>query len=310
MNRRSFIQKTGGGVAALAAMPLVAYTRQDTNLVRLGGRLFEPYEDPEQWVLQLKSLGYKAAYCPVKPGADASTVLAYEKAAKKNDIVIAEVGAWSNPISPDSQQAKEAMEKCVAGLQLADQIGAKCCVNISGSRNLEYWAGPHADNLTDEVFDLVVENTRKIIDAVRPTRTHFALEAMPWSFPDSTESYLRLLRAMDRDRFAVHIDPVNMIRSPREYYGNGQLIKEMFSKLGPHIVSAHAKDIILREDNLIPQLDELQAGLGNLDYAVYLRELSKLKDVPLMIEHLKSAEEYARAAQHIRSVAQSEQIPM
>ena len=79
----------------------------------------------------------------------------------------------------------------------------------------------------------------------------------------------------------------------------------MFSKLGPHIKSCHAKDITLREDNYIPQLDEVRAGLGNLDYAVFLQELAKLDDVPLMMEHLETAEEYDLAARHIRSVGKS-----
>lgn len=286
------------------------WTEDPPHPIRLGGPLFDTYNGPEEWILQLKRLGYRAAYCPVSPGTDAATIRAYEKAALEHDIVISEVGAWSNPLSPDPAEAAEAMDKCIQGLQLADQIGARCCVNISGSKNPVHWAGPHRDNLTDKVFDQVVEITRKIIDAVQPTRTHFALEAMPWSFPDSTESYLRLLKAMDHPQFGVHLDPVNMIRSPREYFNNGGLIREMFARLGPHVKSCHAKDIILREDNYIPQLDELRAGLGNLDYVVYLKELSKLKDVPLMMEHLQTAEEYALAANHIRSVARSVNIPI
>jgi sugar phosphate isomerase/epimerase len=79
----------------------------------------------------------------------------------------------------------------------------------------------------------------------------------------------------------------------------------MFSRLGPHILSCHAKDIILREDNYIPQLDEIRAGQGKLDYGVFLRELARLKDVPLMMEHLDTAEEYAQAATYIRTVAKS-----
>jgi sugar phosphate isomerase/epimerase len=226
----------------------------------------------------------------------------------ENDLIIAEVGAWSNPISQDQDEANAAIEKCIQGLVLADEINARCCVNISGSKNIKYWAGPHKDNLTTATFDQVVEVTRKIIDAVKPTRSFFALEAMPWSFPDSTDSYLKLLLAIDRKQFGVHLDPVNMIRSPREYYGNGVLIRDMFKGLGPYIKSCHAKDIILREDNYIPQLDELRAGLGNLDYATYLQELAKLDNVPLMMEHLKTAEEYKLAADHIRSVGQSVQI--
>jgi len=306
MKRKTFLQTLGAGLAAIQVAPMVTRAEGiNPSSVRLGGPVFGTYDEPGQWIDLLKKSGYRAAYCPVGPGTDEQLIKSYELAAKQHDIVISEVGAWSNPISPDQTEADNAIEKCIEGLHLADQIGARCCVNVSGSKNPKYWAGPHEENLSPEVFDQVVEITRKIIDAVKPTRSFFALEAMPWSFPDSTETYLQLLKAMDRKQFGVHLDPVNMIRSPRDYFNNGRLIREMFSKLGPHIRSCHAKDITLREDNYIPQLDELRAGLGKLDYTVYLQELAKLKDVPLMMEHLDTPEEYNLAASHIRSIGKS-----
>jgi sugar phosphate isomerase/epimerase len=298
----------GAAVLASQLKPIGLMAETTSYPVRLGGPLFETYEDPEQWIILLKHAGYRAAYCHVSPGTDESIIRAYRDSAHKHDMVISEVGAWSNTIDPDTEKAAGAIRKCIAGLELAEQIGARCCVNISGSRNRQYWAGPHKDNFSPEVFDQVVETTRKIIDAVKPLHTSVALEAMPWSLPDSTEAYLELIKAVDRSQFGVHLDPVNMIRSPREYYNNGSMIREMFSKLGARVVSCHAKDIRLREDNYIPQLDEVRAGLGNLDYAVFLRELAKLRDVPLMMEHLETAEEYARAAAYIRSVAKTNYI--
>lgn len=310
MKRRTFIQTTGTLAAAASLHPALAMAGPKNYPVRLGANLFDSYGDPGEWLNLLDKEGYRTAYCPVGTEADEQEIRAYEEAARKHDVVISEVGAWSNTLSPDPLEVKNSINKCVRGLQLADQIGARCCVNISGSRNIEHWAGPHKDNLTDEVFDSVVENTRKIIDEVKPARSFFALEAMPWSFPDSADTYLKLLKAIDRPGFGVHLDPVNMIRSPREYFNNGALIKDMFEKLGPHIKSCHAKDITLREDNYIPQMDEVRAGLGTLDYAAFLRNLSKLKDVPLMMEHLKTAEEYRLAAAHIRNVAQANGISM
>lgn len=309
MKRRVFIKTVGAGVGAMQFMPPL-FSRQgaEQSSVRLGGPLFETSTDPQDWVALLKRSGYRAAYCPVNPGAELQLIRAYEATARENDIVIAEVGAWSNPISPDQDEAEKAIKKCIDGLQLADQIGARCCVNISGSKNPKYWAGPHRENLTEDTFNQVVETTRRIIDAVKPTRSCFALEAMPWAFPDSAATYMQLLKAIDRKQFGVHLDPVNMITSPRDYFNNGKLIREMFSQLGPLIRSCHAKDIILREDNYIPQLDELRPGLGNLEYGVYLRELSKLRDVPLMMEHLETAEEYRLAADYIRSVGRSVQV--
>ena len=306
MKRRTFISLSATGMAALSVMSsgLAASTTIQSK-VRLGGPVFEKYNSPDEWIASLKKLGYRAAYCPVSVGADPELVKAYRQAAAKNDIVIAEVGAWSNPIDPDKEKAEKAIEKCVASLALADAIGANCCVNVSGSRNPKNWAGPHKDNLTDATFDLIVETTRKIIDAVKPTRTFFTLEAMPWAYPDSADSYLKLIKAIGRERFGVHLDPMNLITSPQIYYRNGEMIRDCFRKLGPQIRSCHAKDITLREDNAVPQLDEILAGKGNLDYPMFLTELAKLKDIPLMMEHLGMAEEYNQAAKYIRTVGKT-----
>ena len=277
-----------------------AVTKVKKSSVPLGGPVFEKYQDPVGWVAALKKLGYSAAYCPV--GADASddVVKAYEGAAKDANIIIAEVGVWNNPISPDEKTRKEALEKCRRQLHLADRIGARCCVNIAGSRG-KLWDGPSEKNFTDETFDMIVETTRGIIDDVKPTRTYFTLETMPWAYPDSPDSYLKLFKAIDRKHFAVHLDPVNLVCSPQRYYGNGNLIRECFAKLGPYIKSCHGKDILL-QTNLTTHLDEIRPGLGGLDYATFLKELSKRPGVPLMLEHLPNAEEYRLAAEYVRSV--------
>ncbi|HEY0073513.1 MAG TPA: sugar phosphate isomerase/epimerase family protein [Abditibacteriaceae bacterium] len=278
--------------------------------MRLGGPLFEAIDNPDDWVQALRSNGYRAAQCPVEPDADDATVRAYELAAKQADIVIAEVGAWSNPLSSDSDTRAKAIEKCIRGLELADRIGAICCVNTAGSRGSYTWYGPHPANLTEETFEMIVETTRKIIDAVHPTRSVFALEPMPWIFPDSPASYLRLIQAIDRRGFGVHLDPVNMINSPALFFDNTALLRECFRLLGEHIRCCHAKDIKIGEGVTV-QFDEVRPGLGSLDYVTFLRELNNLDaDIPMLLEHLPNAEEYRLAAAHIRSVAAQEGISL
>ena len=296
------MMKKSLAAASIAATASVARPAEKNRgpYVRLGGPVFEKYRDPAGWVAALKKLGYSAAYCPVGADAGDDVVKAYEKAAKDANIVIAEVGAWSNPISPDEKTRKEALAKCRRQLHLADRIGARCCVNITGSRS-EKWDGPSEGNFTDETFDMIVETTRAIIDDVKPTRTYFTLEMMPWAYPDSADSYVSLLKAIDRRRFAVHLDPVNIVCSPQRYFSTGRLIRECFEKLGPHIKSCHGKDILLQL-KLTTHLDEVRPGLGGLDYETFLRELSKRPDVPLMLEHLPNAEEYRLAAEYVRGV--------
>lgn len=272
--------------------------------MRLAGPVFLEQKNPDSWIHYLNKEGYRAAVSPVRHDADDALIRAYREAAEANDIVIAEVGAWSNPISPDEATRIQAIDFCKRQLELAEKLGARCCVNIAGSRG-EKWDGPHPDNFSEATFELIVKTTQAIIDAVDPQTTYFTLETMPWIIPDSADTYLALIRAIDRKAFAVHLDPVNMISSPRVYAANGQMMKDFFAKLAPYIKNAHAKDIRLASE-LTVHLDEVLPGTGALDYEVFLTEMNKLDpDTPLIIEHLSTEEEYRQAASFIREKAAS-----
>jgi sugar phosphate isomerase/epimerase len=238
----------------------------------------------------------------VGPEANSATIAAYAAAARQSDIVIAEVGAWSNPLSPDERTREAATIKAKQSLALADEIGACCCVNISGSRGA-VWDGPDPRNLTNETFEMIVASVREIIDAVEPVRTFYTLEPMPWMYPDSPDSYLQLIAAIDRPSFRVHLDIANMINSPSRYLRSNAFIRECVQKLGPYIKSCHAKDVALGT-TLTTHLAEVRPGLGGLDYAAILRALDGLdSDTPLMLEHLPNQREYQQAADHVRAVA-------
>ena len=280
--------------------------------MRLGGPLYGEIDSPEEWVAAARKENYSALNAPVGFNPDTvsisdSITAAFAEAAAKANLVIAEVGAWSNPIDPDSTKAAEAIAGCQRNLDLADRLGAKCCVNITGSRNPAQWDGPHPTNFSRETFDLIVESTRKIVDAVNPSRTFYCLETMPWIFPSSADQYLDLLKAIDRSRVAVHLDPVNMINCPERAYDTGSFIRDCFKKLGAHIKSCHAKDVVLHS-KLTLHLDECQPGRGILDYKAFLTALSKLHpDTPLMLEHLPR-EDYPAAATYIRQVAEANNL--
>lgn len=102
----------------------------------------------------------------------------------------------------------------------------------------------------------------------------------------------------------MHIDPVNLINSPQKYFNNSGLIKDVFKRLGAYIKCCHAKDTILRNE-LIFHVDEIVPGKGFLDYHTYLREISRLNEVPLIMEHMKR-DEFAVGAAYIRKVATEE----
>lgn len=302
LSRRHFLKTTTvftTGLTFLSPVLKADNKNISVNSIRLGGPVPGKFTDPSDWVKAVKNLGYSAVYCPVQPGDPQELIRSYREEAKRSNILIAEVGAWSNMLDPNESARKEAVRKNVEALRLADEIGASCCVNISGARG-EIWDGPYEGNYSEETFDLIVETVRNIIDQVKPAGSFYTLEPMPYMLPDSPDNYLKLIKAVNRRQFGVHLDPVNMISSPQKYFNNGSFLKECFTRLGPHIKSIHAKDIIILP-KLTLHLEECRPGLGTLDYTVFLQEASKLKDIPFMLEHLSSQEDYKLAADYVRS---------
>lgn len=307
LNRRAFVR--GAGVAALGAVLVPAFVptpaaageadRRAPTAIRLGGPVFGKLDDPEELARAHRRLGYGAAYCPAVAPGDADRIRAVGAAFAKHDVVIAEVGRWVNLLDGDADRRAKNLAAVIEGLGLADEIGARCCVDIAGSFSPKEWYGPHPDNLSPRFFEAAVENARKIIDAVKPRRAKFAYEMMGWALPDGAESYRRMIRAVDRKAFGVHLDPCNLVNSPRRFYGNTALLDECFDQLGRWIVSCHAKDLVWDVEMNI-HFREVRPGAGSLDYATYLRRLSRLPQAPpLMLEHLPSAEEYDLGRKHL-----------
>jgi sugar phosphate isomerase/epimerase len=273
--------------------------------MRLGASFNPGYHDPEKIARAHRQAGYNAAVCPEVTLHQTERIKAIQAAFARHDVMLAEIGVWNNMLEPDESRRRCNLAENVRRLAIAEAVGVRCCVNIAGSFNPTSWHGPHPDDLSEAAFEQTVENVRHIIDAVQPTRAYYAIEPMPWGIPDSPESYLRLIQAVNRPMFAVHLDPVNMINSPSRYFQNAQFLRNCFQLLGKWIVSVHAKDIYLH-NTLTVHLEERRPGLGGLDYAVFLREAARLSgDVPVIIEHLPDAD-YPKARAHILSVVREQ----
>jgi sugar phosphate isomerase/epimerase len=311
MTRRDFLGRAACATATLSVLSRAnslqgASPHRTRQALRLGGPSFAKTDDPEELALAHRKLGYRAAYCPGVALQDPARIKALADAFAKHDVVIAEVGRWVNLLDADAGQRKQNLQAVTDGLALADAIGALCCVDIAGSFHRTSWFGPHPDNFTPKFFDAAVENARKIIDAVKPRRAKFCYEMMGWAMPHSPDNHLKLIRAVDRKPFGVHLDPCNLVNSPEKFYRNADLLNECFDKLGRWIVSCHAKDLTW-DIEMNVHFREVQPGLGSLDYITYLRRLALLPQTPpLMIEHLKTAEEYEAAAKHIMEVGRKE----
>jgi sugar phosphate isomerase/epimerase len=260
-------------------------------MIRLGGHgLPVGSDDPDAFAQAHLDFGYAAAYCPKIPLTDTPRIKAFRDAFARADVTIAEVGIWRNLITPDDAERKANLDHAIECLALADEVGAGCAVTYVGSFAAGTGYAPHPRNLTDEGFAAAAETARKVIDAVNPRRAKFAYEMMQYTVPDSIAQYRALIDAIDRPGFAAHLDPVNFVIAPRQYFDTGALIRECFAVLGRFLVSCHAKDIVLHDQAAL-HFDEIMPGRGGLDYRAYLTELDKLGGgLPLLLEHLPDAD--------------------
>lgn len=270
--------------------------------MRIGGAIEKSYGNPEEWIKLVKELGYRAVLAPIDYSASNEEKRSYIQCAKEQDLIFGEVGVWKNVIDLDDQKRREALDYCKNQLVLADELGANCCVNITGSRG-EIWDGFYKDNYSQDTYVWIVDSIRDIIDAVKPTRTFYTIETMPWMIPDSPDEYLKLINDVDRKAFGVHLDFVNMINSPKRFLFCDEFIEECFTKLGPHIKSIHGKDSIM-ENAYTTVIRETMPGKGVINYQKVAKLCESLgSDTPLFVEHLPDFDSYKKAAAYVREQA-------
>ncbi|MDR0401323.1 MAG: sugar phosphate isomerase/epimerase [Treponema sp.] len=271
--------------------------------MRFGGTVLGPYAGAEAFTAMAGACGFRAVTFPLDYKAPAAEIDKLTQALKGADILVAEVGAWhTNPLSPEGQEKKRALEHIKRQLELAEYIGALCCVNVAGVHGSQ-WDGHAADAFSPAVFNEVVETVREIIDGVNPKRTGYALETMPWMIPHSPDSYAELIRAVDRPAFVGHLDVVNLINSPERYYANAAITQQCFDKFGFSIRSIHVKDIILG-NRLTVHLDECPVGKGGYDIGCLLKNAAALPpDTPLLVEHLDNQEDYKNSIAYLNKLA-------
>ena len=268
--------------------------------------------DPEWLVNEHRRKGYAAAYAPQLSLAQGDEIRAVRKAFADADIMIAEVGYWENLVDLDPDARRINRQTMTDALALAEELGARCAVDIFGSYCYGNGNSVHAArNFSEDAFAEAVDMARYFIDAVKPKTAFFAYEIFPFSVVDTPEQLERLIKSVDRAQFGVHMDLVNLVNCPRAYWDNAAIIRDCVKRFGDRIVASHVKDIKMKEPAISVILEEVPAGQGIIDFGAYMRALCDLpRDIPFMLEHLADEAEYDAAAAHIRNIAKGEGIAL
>ena len=257
---------------------------------------------PDEWAAKCVELGMGAVIFPKNSTCTDAEIDSHVRACRDHDLVIAEVGAWGSkpePLTPETMAEKMRWRK--RQLELAEYVGANCCVDITGSAG-EVWTGGCRENYDPGFQQAIIDGIREIVDEVRPVRTFYTLEPMPWMIPWSPENYLDVLKRIDRPRVAVHMDAINMVTDPEKLFFNREFLDHCFELLGPQTKSCHIKDVKL-ETQLTVRLIETTCGAGDLDLLHYMELAHAVSpDMPVIIEHLQTMDEYMAALRYVQDL--------
>ena len=267
----------------------------------LGGTVTGDFKSVEEWEKLLVKSNFKAITAPFTCEDSEETIIAYMDIIKKHKVKISEIGVWRNILLGEN------IEFAAGQLKLADKLGIECVVNIAGTKGKAAWDCADKSNYTEENYADIVKSIQRVIDLAGPERAFYTIEPMPWMIPDGPEIYLKLLEDVDRKQFAVHMDFVNMINSPRRFLKAEQFIEECFSLLAPHIKSTHIKDSKMNLTGYTTHIDECPPGKGELDYPSILKILDKYlpADGAILLEHMHSFEEYDEAYRYVKESAKA-----
>lgn len=269
--------------------------------MRLGTSSPLAHSSSKEWAQNQDKLGCRSVVFPLSADDPEERIQEYVNAAKASDLMIAEVGIWRNALSLDPEDRKIQRDYCVRQLQLADRIGARCAVNVAGAFGPR-WDGHYKENFSKETRTEIVRMVQDIIDSAEITNTYFTLEPMPWMVPTGPEDYVRLIEEVDRERFAVHMDIINMTNSLDRYYNAETFVDRCVELLGNKIRSCHIKDVHLKEEYTF-QLEECAPGQGEYPLRYYVEKMNGIdKDMPIILEHLNTDEEYIRYMNYLKEV--------
>ncbi len=268
-------------------------------------------ESPEEMILRRKRDGYSALKGARHAGGNVGepwhSMTAAERrevveACRKHDMVIYEVGGYTNLIYPDSSRREKNLAGLAHCIEVAESVECRMVGTVSGTRASKNLIVPHPDNWTLETWKILVNSVKQVLKDTSGMKAVIGMEAQVTTNIDCPLAHKRLMEDVGSDRLKVNLDPFNMM-SLAKYYHSTDLVNECFDQLGEDIMGCHAKDAYVIPDKQTVHVQEVCPGRGVFDYEQYLARMSRLAwPRAIEAEHIPD-EQYPEAKAYIETVA-------
>ncbi len=282
----------GGGAATGGQPSLRAKAKKNLKLGIMSGVYSEfPVEEAAR---RITADGFRSVvtdyrfadvqFSPLEPDWNAARkiVTTLERAG----IEIVGIFGYYNLVDQDLNRRKQGEARMEAILSGVDRLGCRLVSTGTGSYNVQSEWADAPENRTEEAYLLCRSALQQHARTAEKHGAILTIEPYYKNVISSIDRAERLFREVPSPALRLVMDPCNYFRK-QDLDQMTPVLDAMFGRLGDRIAIAHAKDVKPSAEGEGEDLPA--AGLGVLDYPLYLRHLARLdRPLPLILEHLGS----------------------
>ena len=197
-------------------------------------------------------------------------------------ISIVGLSTYYNVIDPDAARRKRGEARMEFFIEHWKRLGSPILCTETGTLNAQSEWLESPENSTEKAYLDCRAAFERLAGKAEKTGAFVAIEPYWKNVIASVERAERLFREVPSKALKLVMDPCNYYRK-EDLARMDPILEDIFRRIGEKTVLAHAKDVKASADGT----DLPAAGLGVLDYPLYLRLLAKLdREVFLALEHL------------------------
>lgn len=242
---------------------------------------------------EIKAMGFDGVQLAIAKaivGQDGSPATLTEDVVKEirggfnsNDVDIALLGAYFNPVHSNKDKVRSGAEKYMDHLKKASLFGTKYVASETGSYNDDKWTY-NPQNQTDSALEEVIKVFKPLVETAKDYDSYAVVEGAWGHCMFSPQQMERLFKALDNGHMRLTLDLYNYLYN-ENYHNRFQIFDQCLDIFKEKIVVFHIKDFIVEKDNETNQekLIETQIGKGIMGWDILLPKIKKLYPESILV---------------------------
>ena len=193
------------------------------------------------------------------------------EAAAERNVALAAVSGTFNMAHPDEGVRRDGLHRLGVIAGACQRLGTSVITLCTGTRDGYNMWRRHPDNGTPEAWRDMLATMQEALQKAEENGVTLAFEPETGNVVDSAQKGRRLLNEMRSPCLKVVMDAANLFDAEdpaRRLSRSEEVLGEAFELLGGDLLLAHAKDVKTSGE-------VIAAGKGDLDYELYLKQLSE-----------------------------------